>query len=162
MKNTLIIIFLIISNLSFGQTTGYDLIAQKFYTKIDPMKNLGCCDSCKGGIKIKYEIPLYQYPQFDKLDLEAYENQVMDEGYIEFAVSELQKNYYELRQSTRNKITRSCFTIKEKYNIEHDRTGSGIYWVEGKLIVTFTFQGEENYLDLPWWKKTLYKMGIYF
>lgn len=157
MKRFLIIISILLTSKVFCQSP-YDLIPSKFYTKIDPQKKLQCCDSCSSGIKIIHKIPLHELPIYDKLDINQYENEVMDESLADLVVSDLFQSYTKLSPDIKEKINKTCYKIKEIYKVEHDKTGSGIYWVEGTLIVTFTFQSNEKDFGLPWWKKLYYKV----
>jgi hypothetical protein len=154
----LLILFLLLSYQTFGQSDGYYEIPKRFYSRIDSLKKLDCCDTGKAAISLSYEIPLFQYPIFDKLDIEEYEQKVMDEGYVEILVQELVDAYYNIKPKLRNKITRSCFTLKENYKIEYEKTGSGIYWVEGTLKVTLNFQSEDKYFCQPWYKRLYYRV----
>jgi len=156
MRKIFILFSFFICSLSFGQ--GYYEIPNKFYPRIDSMRTLDCCDSGYSSIKIIYDIPLYEYPIFDNLDIKEYEMKVMDESYVDILVQNLVDAYYEISPSKRKEISKSCFKIKEKYNIEFDKTGANIYWVEGILTITFIFQSEDKYFGQPWFKKLYYKV----
>ena len=158
MKSILTISIILITNFCFAQSDFYTRIVKKFYSKIDSSRNLGCCDSSKMSYTTTYKIPLPEYPIFDKLDIQEYESKVMDDDMIELITMDLVSFYNKIKPSIRNNITKSCYKIKEHYTVECDRTGSHIYWVEGYLIISFTYQGKGEYFGQPWWKKTYYKI----
>lgn len=157
MKKIFILLFFICYQ-TFGQSGNYYEIPKRFYSRIDSLKKLNCCDSGKAALILSYDVPLFQYPIFDKLDIEEYEVKVMDEGYIEIVVQELVDAYNKINPKLKNKITKSCFTLKENYKIEYETTGSGIYWVEGSLKVTLSFQSDDKHFFQPWYKRLYYKV----
>jgi len=155
MKKFFILIFLFLSFQSYGQK-GFTKYASKFYSIIDSTHKLDCCDSCSYGISITYEIPLLEFP-YDKVDLEDYESKHTDDDFMNAYIDNLVEAYYKIKPSIRNKITKSCYTIKTNFDINRDVTNDGFYWVEGTLTIKFIFQTDDKNFSKPWWKKLFKK-----
>jgi hypothetical protein len=149
MKNLLYILTIFIINNSFGQ---YNQIVEKFYQRIDSTHKLMCCDSCSHSYAIVYEIPLHEYPVFDKVNIEEYENSVMNEGYIDVIVGDLVDVYKKIKPSIKSKFTKSCYIMSEDYKIHHDQD-SDVYWVEGTLSLKIKFQANDKYEFMPWYQR---------
>ncbi len=154
MKKILLLFFIFcLTQIGYSQN-GYHKFAQYFYSQIDSSKKLVCCDSNHYGFALIYEIPLMEFP-YDELDLKNYEERNSDDDFIKMYVSDLVESYNKLKPSVKDRITKSCYTLKVDYVINKDLTHDGLYWVEGKLKFKINFQGEDKNFCLPWWKKIL-------
>lgn len=155
MKYLFILFSLFLASDLLGQDT-YDKYVSKFYSRIDSTRKLQCCDSNYHGFSLSYDIPLLELP-YEKLDLEDYEKRNLDDSYLESYVEYLVESYYKLKPSIRDKVTKSCYSLKIDYKIEKDLTYDGLYWVEGTLKIRFSFQSEDKNFCLPWYER-LFKL----
>jgi len=94
---------------------------------------------------------------YDKVDLEDYESKHTDDDFMNAYIDNLVEAYYKIKPSIRNKITKSCYTIKTNFDINRDVTNDGFYWVEGTLTIKFIFQTDDKNFSKPWWKKLFKK-----
>jgi len=153
MKNILSLFFIFLASNICAQT-GYENFAKLFYSKIDSSHKLVCCDSNHYGFSLIYEIPLMEIP-YDELDLKDFEIINSEDSYVEMYVDDLVHFYEKIKPSTRDKITKSCYTLNVDYNINKDVTRDGLYWVDGTLKIKVFFQADDKNFFLPWWKKIL-------
>jgi hypothetical protein len=154
MKKVLVLFFIFLSSNLLAQESGFYKVPKRFYSSIDSLKILQCCDSNYHSISISYDIPLYEFP-YEKIDLVDYESQVSQDGYLNCYVDDLVSAYYEINPTIRKQITKSCYKLQTTYKITQDVTADGYFWIEGTLKVTIYFQSDNKYFQYPWWKKIL-------
>lgn len=159
MKNILLLFLLFCLTLDGYSQNGYHKFAQYFYSQIDSSKKLVCCDSNHYGFALIYEIPLMELP-YDELDLKDYEERNSEDELVKMYASDLVESYEKLNPSIKDKITKSCYTLKVDYVINKDVTCDGLYWVEGKLKIKITFQSDDKNFYIPWWRKIICRIKL--
>jgi len=151
MRKIIFLLLFFISANSFAQE-GFFKVPAKFYTTIDSLKTLKCCDSNFYALALIYEIPLYELP-YSEIDLKDYIEKQTEEGYIDSYIQNLIDSYYDMKPSIRNKITKSCYKLNTEYKITKDETEENFYWIEGTLKIKIMFQSDDPNFFKPWWKK---------
>jgi len=152
MKSFLTILILVISLPLFGQEWK-DSVAKKFYTKIDPLRKLDCCDKNSNCISVKYNFPTYELPYNSGTHaLEKHFLIVIDSIMVEDIVSDLVKTYNNIPSKLRNNFTKSCYTIETELKIIENLTSSGLVFADGEVHFFFSFQMDKPY-NRPAWKK---------
>ena len=141
---TTLLLLLFVSVSTFGQDWA-ESVSKKFYSKIDPLKKLDCCDKLSGAMSIDYTHLNYEFPlQSSENLIGDYYSQVMDSATIDIIVKDMVDSYYEIPKKFRDDIVRSCFNIDTKTTIEN-KYNSDLYFVEGKVHFSFMFQTNKPY-----------------
>ena len=152
MKTFLTILTIIIFFPVFGQNWK-DSVAKKFYTRIDPLRKLDCCDKNSNCISVRYHFPTYEMPYNSGTEsVENYFTNVIDSMEIEDIVSNLVKTYNKIPSKLRNNFTKSCYIVETEMKITENLTGSGLVFTEGEIHFFFGFQMDKPY-NRPAWKK---------
>ena len=115
-------------------------VANKFYSIIDSSGRMDCCEKVSGGLTINYSYSTFELPIQSNGDIiKQYYSQIMDSVIIDEVVKDLVKSYTEVPSKYKSKITKTCFGVRTKTNIEQ-KNKNGLYFATGKVQFSFSFQ----------------------
>ena len=118
-------------------------VAKRFYSTIDSSRKLDCCDKTSSAISIDYVYSTFELPIQSTDDIiNRYYNQALDSVIIDDVVKDLVASYNKIPNKYKNNFTKTCFNIDTKTEV-NQKYNSDLYFVEGKVHFTFSFQTEK-------------------
>ena len=121
----------------------YNVLPGKFYTAINPEKNLECCDATdpikKYYFKYEFDLPPTVYLR-DTFMLKAYSVEVIDSNIIRCETARMIKAFrkkYSRREI--KKFKRSCFCV-DVISITQEDLIDNFIFINGRAQITYTFQ----------------------
>jgi len=151
MKKILTLLFLILPFASFSQTW-QDMVASKFYSRIDSLKKFDCCDKMNPAFNLDYKFYTYEMPYNSISEVfDTHYSTIIDTSTISTIVDDLVKGYYKIPKRIRNDFRKSCYNIETKTQVSQEFT-SDLVFAEGTIHFVFSFQSDKPY-KRSWIKK---------
>jgi hypothetical protein len=144
MKSLLITIAILLSAPAIAQSRWEDMIAKRFYTKIDTSKKLACCDYTLLNKKIKkitleYNVPVDIFAR-DSFNIRQHSANLLDSVDIRTVSNRLITKYNKQFSRRRaRKFTKSCYSTQILSSIHEDLVDDLVF-IQSTIYFVFTFQ----------------------